>query len=445
MVSPSAKVTQRNSRDKDISSSFLLFLQKSITGKPMNHIVALDMYQSAGVGVAALLLGMILTRKVPILKRFCIPAPVSGGLIISILVLCLYSFAGIECTFNGTVKDISMMLFFTSVGLQCDFKAIRTGGRPLTVMILLVAGLTIFQNLISVGIAKGLGMSPLFGMSAGSIPMCGGHGTSGGFAPLLEKLGLEGAGTITMAAATFGLVSGSLLGGPLGEFLIRRHKLAEESGDSDVIKGIEASGAAPVSGKVVPRSAENTFRDWLMAICTLFIAMALGSGLSKLLELTGITFPTYFGSLISACMLRNLLGITPKAVNAPFLSKTVSIGDISLQLFLGMAMCSLRLWELASLALPLCLILFAQVAFMAIYALAAAFPLLGKSYDSALLVSGLCGFGLGATPNAMANMSAVCFKYRYSAGPFLVVPIIGAMFVDIINTGVITLFLNLIH
>ncbi len=408
-------------------------------------MVSFDMFESAGAGVVALLLGMFLTRKVHFLKRFCIPAPVSGGLIISILVLCLYSFAGIECGFDPTVKDISMMLFFTSVGFQCDFKAIRKGGRPLVVMILLVAGLTLFQNLISVGIAKGLGMSPLFGMGAGSIPMCGGHGTSGGFAPLLERMGLEGAGTITMAAATFGLVAGSLLGGPLAEMLIRRHRLAEESGDSDVIKGIEASAASPGSGKAVPKSEENAFREWVMAICMLFVAMALGSGLSKLLEMTGITFPTYFGSLLAACALRNILGLSPKAVEALSLPKTVFIGDISLQLFLGMAMCSLRLWELSSLALPLCLILAAQVAFMALYAVAAAFPLLGKSYDSALLVSGLCGFGLGATPNAMANMSAVCFKYHYSAGPFLVVPVIGAMFVDIINTGVVTLFLNLIR
>jgi len=404
---------------------------------------ALDMYQSAGVGVVALLLGMLFTRHIPFLKRFCIPAPVSGGLLISLLTLLLYAL-GVECSFNGTVKDLCMMLFFTSVGFQSDMKALRQGGKPLLVMIGLVAVLIAAQNGISVGIARGLGLSPLFGMSAGSIPMSGGHGTSGGFSPLLEELGLVGASSITMAAATFGLVAGSLLGGPLGEALIRRHHLAEPSDRKDVMKGIEATEAAPAAREKASLSEEGAFREMLVAACELFIAMALGTGISKLLAWTGITFPTYFGSLVAACLMRNLFGLSPRIVNKMCIGRIVSLGDICLQLFLGMAMASLRLWELASLALPLTLILVTQVAFMALYGAFVAFPLLGRNYDSAVLVSGLCGFGLGATPNAMANMSAVCYKYRYTVNPFLIVPVIGAMFVDIINTGIVTLFLNLI-
>ena len=172
--------------------------------------------------------------------------------------------------------------------------------------------------------------------------------------------------------------------------------------------------------------------------------MALGSVISKLLVMMGITVPSYFGALIIACLLRNVCGLSPKWEAGLGVGKIVSIGDICLQLFLGMAMASLRLWELASLALPLALILTAQVTFLAIYGAFVAFPLLGRNYDSAVLVSGICGFGLGATPNAMANMSAVCLKYRYAVRPFIIVPIVGAMFVDIINSGVITLFLNLI-
>jgi ESS family glutamate:Na+ symporter len=281
-------------------------------------------------------------------------------------------------------------------------------------------------------------------MAAGSIPMSGGHGTAGGFSPLLEELGLTGASSIAMAAATFGLVAGSLLGGPLGESLIRRHHLAEPSGPTSVMTGIEASEAAPAARETASLSEESAFREMLIAACELFIAMALGTGVSKLLAWTGITFPTYFGSLIAACLMRNLLGLSPRIASRMCLGRIVSIGDICLQLFLGMAMSSLRLWELASLALPLCLILVAQVAFMALYGSFVAFPLLGKSYDGAVLVSGLCGFGLGATPNAMANMSAVCYKYRYTVNPFIIVPIIGAMFADLINTGIITIFLNLI-
>ena len=402
------------------------------------------MYMSAGVGVLALLLGMVFTRKIPFLKRFCIPAPVSGGLLISLLTLLLYSVFGVECRFDGTVKDLCMMLFFTSVGFQSDMKVLKKGGRPLLVMIGLVAVLIIVQNLISVGIATGLKLDPLFGMAAGSIPMSGGHGTSGGFSPLLEKMGLSGASSITMAAATFGLVAGSLLGGPLGEALIRRHRLSDQSAAGDVMTGVEASEASPDARVEQARSQESTFREYLRGACVLLIAMALGTGLSRLLALTGMTFPTYFGALLVACLMRNLFGLSPRWTKELSLKEVVSIGDICLQLFLGMAMASLRLWELASLALPLALILVAQVAFMALYGAFVAFPLLGKDYDSAVLVSGLCGFGLGATPNAMANMSAVCYKYRYAVRPFIIVPIIGAMFVDLINTGVVTLFLNLI-
>lgn len=396
--------------------------------------IVLDMYASAGVGAVALLLGMFFTMKVAFLKRFCIPAPVSGGLLVSIITLLLYSIFGFECSFDGTVKDLCMMLFFTSVGFQCDMKEIRRGGRPLVVLTALVAVLIVAQNLISLGIAKGLGVDPLVGMAAGSIPMSGGHGTSGGFVPLLEQMGLESAQSVTMACATFGLVAGSLLGGPLGESLIRRHKLCEPSARDEVMPAVESDATSHAASV-----------EYLKGACILVIAMALGSGLSKLLALTGVTFPTYFGSLLAACALRNILGLFPKWSGKLSVGEVVSIGDICLQLFLGMAMASLRLWELASLALPLALILIAQVAFMALYAAFVAFPLLGRSYDSAVMVSGLCGFGLGATPNAMANMSAVCFKYRYAANPFIVVPIIGAMFLDIINTGVITLFLNLIH
>jgi ESS family glutamate:Na+ symporter len=406
----------------------------------MERVLSLDLYASAGVGVVALLLGLFFTRKIPFLKRFCIPAPVSGGLLISLLTLLLHSLLGIECVFDGTVKDLCMMLFFTSVGFQSDLKVIRRGGRPLLLMIALVAVLITAQNLISMGIARGLRLNPLFGMAAGSIPMSGGHGTSGGFSPLLEELGLAGASSITMAAATFGLVAGSLLGGPLGEALIRRHHLSQPSADADVMSGTETTESREKGSGTEAKAYQN----YLQGACVLIIAMALGSGLSKLLALTGITFPTYFGALLAACALRNLFGLSPKWEKELCLGGLVSIGDICLQLFLGMAMASLRLWELASLALPLLLILLAQVSFMALYAAFVAFPLLGKTYDNAVLVSGLCGFGLGATPNAMANMSAVCYKYHYAAAPFIIVPILGAMFVDLINTGVVTLFLNLI-
>ncbi len=402
------------------------------------------MYQTAGVGVAALLLGMLFTRKIPFLKRFCIPAPVSGGIVISLLTLALYSFGRVEMDFDGTIKDICMTLFFTSVGFQSNMKALKSGGKPLVVMVLLVAVLIISQNLIAVGAAGAMGLDPLLGMAAGSIPMSGGHGTAGGFSPVLEGLGLSGASSITMACATFGLVAGSMIGGPLAEALIRRRQLAEESGTRDIMEGIEGSEASPESKVERPQSGERSFRDYSKAVYMLVIAMALGMCLSKLLALTGITFPTYFGALIAACVIRNTVEGFTDGEKILSLDKIVSLGDICLSLFLGIAMASLKLWELVGLALPLCVILLAQVAFMALFASVVAFRALGKDYDAAVLVSGLCGFGLGATPNAMANMSAVCFKYRYSVNPFIIVPIIGAMFVDIINTFAVTFFLNIL-
>ena len=410
----------------------------------MHHLVSLDMYQTAGIGVAALLLGILFTRTIPFLKRFCIPAPVSGGLLVSLLTLACYSLLGVEFSFDGTIKDISMMLFFTSVGYQSNMKALKQGGRTLIVMVILVAVLIIIQNLISVGSAKALGIDPLVGMAAGSIPMCGGHGTSGGFSPVLEQMGLTGAQSITMACATFGLVAGSMIGGPLAELLVRKNNLASESHSQDVVTGLEGSEASPESKELRPQSGERSFRDYSKAVYLLVLAMAAGMCLSKLLALTGITFPTYFGALIAACIIRNVTEGFSGGRDILCIDKIVSLGDICLSLFLGIAMSTLRLWELASLVLPLCVILLAQVAFMALFVYFVAFRSLGRDYDAAVLVSGLCGFGLGATPNAMANMSAVCLKYRYAVNPFIIVPVIGAMFVDIINTTVITVFLNLL-
>jgi len=411
----------------------------------MAHQLVLDMYQTAGVGVVALLLGMFLTKAIPTLKRLCIPAPVSGGIIISLLTLTLFEVFSIECSFDGTIKDLCMMIFFTSVGYQSNLKVLKEGGKPLVVMVLLVFALIVLQNVLSVSIAKGMGLSPLLGMATGSIPMSGGHGTAGGFAPLLESMGLEGASSIAMAAATFGLVAGSLIGGPIAERLVRKHKLSEESSEGDdVIVGLESSDASPKSRQEYMHSSEGEFRGYTMAAYELLLAMAIGTLLSKLLGLTGITFPTYFGSLMTAAIIRNTMEASPKTSGKLSLDKIISVGNICLALFLGMAMVSLKLWELADLAIPLITILIAQVVLIFLFVYFIAFRALGKTYDAAILVAGLCGFGLGATPNAMANMSAVCFKYRYAVNPFVIVPIIGAMFVDIINTSVITLFLNII-
>ncbi|MBQ7610820.1 MAG: sodium/glutamate symporter [Bacteroidales bacterium] len=415
------------------------------------------MIQTAGIGALALIVGMSLTRKVSFLQKYCIPSPVSGGIIFSLLTLALYAWFDIEVSFDGTLKDIFMLAFFTSVGFQCDLRVIKKGGKPLIVMLVLLVILITAQNLTAVGFTRLLGVNPLIGMAAGSISMTGGHGTAGGFASVLEGMGLQGAGTIGMAAATFGLIAGSMMGGPLAEKIISKKLVHEQMQEPDeeidpAMSGIESDEASPSGRAKRVSTNEQEFQQYAKASYCILLVMGGGTVLSWLFAKMGVTFPTYFGALILAALARNLLGLIrykeegrwQKGEKLLDMERIVSVGNICLSMFLGMAMVSLRLWELQSLALPVIVILSSQVVLMAVFAYYLAFPLLGRNYDAAILCAGLCGFGLGATPNAMANMSAVCYKFRYTVRPFLIVPIIGAMFTDLINTGIITLFLSLL-
>ena len=417
--------------------------------------IELDMIQTAGIGALALLVGMVLTRKVAFLQKFCVPSPVSGGIIFSLITLILYAWFDVEVSFDGTLKEVFMLAFFTSVGFQSDLKVLKQGGKLLVIMLTLLVVIIALQNLMPMGITKLMGVDPLIGMAAGSISMTGGHGTAGGFAGVLEGMGLHGAGTIGMAAATFGLIAGSMIGGPLAERIICTKLTHEQMQPQDeeidpAMAGIESDEASPAGREKRISTNEQEFQQYAKASYCIILVMGAGTLLSWLFAKTGITFPTYFGALILAAIVRNTMGYVSykegdkweKAEKLLDMERIISVGNICLSLFLGMAMISLRLWELQSLALPLIIILASQVLMMALFAYIVAFPLLGRNYDAAVLCAGMCGFGLGATPNAMANMSAVCYKYRYTVKPFLIVPIIGAMFADFINTGIITLFLN---
>ena len=419
--------------------------------------IELDMIQTAGIGALALIVGMILTRKVAFLQKFCVPSPVSGGIIFSLITLALYGWFDIEVSFDGTLNDVFMLAFFTSVGFQSDFKVLKQGGKLLVIMLVLLVVIIALQNLMPMGITRLMGVDPLIGMAAGSISMTGGHGTAGGFASVLEGMGLEGAGTIGMAAATFGLIAGSMIGGPLAERIIRTKLTHEQVQPKDdeidpAMAGIESDEASPTGRKKRISTNEQEFQQYAKAFYCIFLVMGGGTLLSWLFAKTGVTFPTYFGALILAAITRNTIGFVSykdedkweKAEKLLDMERIISVGNICLSFFLGMAMISLKLWELQSLALPLIVILVSQVVMMAMFVYIVAFPLLGRDYDAAVLCAGMCGFGLGATPNAMANMSAVCYKYRYTVKPFLIVPIIGAMFADLINTGIISLFLNLL-
>lgn len=393
--------------------------------------IQLDMYQTLAVAVLVLLLGNYLKKKIYFLQKFCIPAPVIGGLIFAIMTCICYVTGIAEFSFDDTLREVCMVFFFTSVGFQANLKVLKSGGKSLIVFLGLVITLIILQNLTAVGLAKLLNLNPLIGMCTGSIPMVGGHGTAGAFGPVLEDLNIKGATTICTAAATFGLIFGSLIGGPLGKRLIEKHSLLNTVANDD--------DSLLVEDEKKHERHTNMYAD---AVFQLILAIGVGTIFTMLLTKTGLTFPIYIGAMLAAALMRNICEYTDIATI--HMGEINDLGGISLSLFLGMAMITLRLWELASLALPLVILLAAQVLLIIIFTYVIEFNIMGRDYDAAILVSGTCGFGTGATPNAMANMQAVCDQYVPSIKAYLLIPLVGSLFADFLNSLVITFFINLL-
>lgn len=396
--------------------------------------IALDMYQTLALAVCVLFLGAFLKKKIYVLDKFCIPAPVVGGLVFAIVSCALHGFGILEFTFDETLKTVCMVMFFTSVGFQANVRVIKKGGRSslsLVIFLIAVVALILSQNFVSIGLAKVMGLSPLLGLCTGSIPMVGGHGTAGAFGPILEDLGISGAQTVCTAAATFGLVAGSLMGGPLGRKLIVKR---------DLLKTAVVEDEAPLveEEKKHRRSASM----YAPAAYQIAIAMGLGTIASWLLSKTGMTFPVYIGAMIVAALMRNISEFT--GVFTVHMGEINDIGGICLSLFLGIAMITLKLWQLASLALPLVILLLGQVVLMYLFAHFIVFNIMGRDYDAAILSAGICGFGMGATPNAMANMQALTDRYAPSVKAYLLVPIVGSMFADFLNSLCITFFINML-
>ena len=389
------------------------------------------MYQTIAVAVVVLILGAFLKRKISFLEKFCIPAPVIGGLIFAIFTLICYSTGILEIDFDDTLKEVCMVFFFTSVGFQANLKVLKSGGKPLLIFLVLVIVLIITQNFTAIGLANLLGLDSLTGMTTGSIPMVGGHGTAGAFGPVLEDFGISGATTVCTAAATFGLVAGSLMGGPIGNRLIKKHNLLETIKNDDDTLLVEEE-----------EKHERHFSMYAPAVFQLIIAVGIGTIFSKLLSLTGMTFPIYIGAMIAAAIMRNIGEYTGKITI--HMGKINDLGGICLSLFLGIAMITLKLWQLADLALPLVILLAGQVALMFLFSYIVVFNVMGRNYDAAVLVAGTCGFGMGATPNAMANMQAICEKYEPSVKAYLIIPIVGSLFADFLNSLTITFFINLL-
>lgn len=393
--------------------------------------IQLDMYQTLAVAVLVLLLGNYLKKKIYFLQKFCIPAPVIGGLIFAIMTCICYVTGIAEFSFDDTLREVCMVFFFTSVGFQANLKVLKSGGKSLIVFLGLVIALIILQNLTAVGLAKLLNLNPLIGMCTGSIPMVGGHGTAGAFGPVLEDLNIKGATTICTAAATFGLIFGSLIGGPLGKRLIEKHSLLNTTANED--------DSLLVEDEKKHERHTNMYAD---AVFQLILAIGVGTIFTMLLTKTGLTFPIYIGAMLAAALMRNICEYT--GIATIHMGEINDLGGISLSLFLGMAMITLRLWELASLALPLFILLAAQVLLIIIFTYIIEFNIMGRDYDAAILVSGTCGFGTGATPNAMANMQAVCDQYVPSIKAYLLIPLVGSLFADFLNSLVITFFINLL-
>lgn len=393
--------------------------------------IQLDMYQTLAVAVLVLLLGNYLKKKIYFLQKFCIPAPVIGGLIFAIMTCICYVTGIAEFSFDDTLREVCMVFFFTSVGFQANLKVLKSGGKSLIVFLGLVIALIILQNLTAVGLAKLLNLNPLIGMCTGSIPMVGGHGTAGAFGPVLEDLNIKGATTICTAAATFGLIFGSLIGGPLGKRLIEKHSLLNTAANDD--------DSLLVEDEKKHERHTNMYAD---AVFQLILAIGVGTIFTMLLTKTGLTFPIYIGAMLAAALMRNICEYT--GIATIHMGEINDLGGISLSLFLGMAMITLRLCELASLALPLFILLAAQVLLIIIFTYVIEFNIMGRDYDAAILVSGTCGFGTGATPNATANMQAVCDQYVPSIKAYLLIPLVGSLFADFLNSLVITFFINLL-
>ncbi len=395
--------------------------------------VSLNMFMTLAVAVIVLLIGAWLRKKIKLLDKFCIPAPVVGGLLYALVMTVFHVFGILDVEYDDTLKDVCMVAFFTTVGFQVDFKALKKGGKSLILLTVLVLVLIIAQNGLSLGVSAIIGVDGLLGLCTGSIPMVGGHGTAGAFGPILEDFGMKSATTICTAAATFGLVAGSLIGGPLGNNLIKRHKLYDPNKKTDVNE---------TETQVPATEPEETFSAtrFAKAIYQIAIAMGLGTIISWALSKAGLTLPMYIGGMIIAVIMRNVGDRTTKVDIA---SKEIgAIGEVALSMFLGIAMITLKLWQLADLAVPFLILLACQTVLMIVFAYFVVFNVMGRDYDAAVLTSGMCGFGMGATPNAMANMQAITRKYGPSIKAFLIVPIVGGMFVDFINSMVITVFIN---
>ena len=415
----------------------------------MNTIIV-NPYYTLIAATLVLLIGRLLVGKIKLLQNFNIPEPVAGGLLMAFLIYMLYigtglSFEngihmgqGLSLDFDKSLQDTFMLIFFSSIGLSADFSRLKSGGVGLFIFLGVVALFIVIQNLVGVSLATAFGLKPIIGLMTGSITLTGGHGTAGAWGKVLEqKYSIEGATALGMAAATFGLVLGGLIGGPVSRRLVNKmgRKPLTEPGDESSEAEVGVFEHPEKQRLITAKSAIETMA--LFAACLSFSAL-MDTDFVKSFFPEKFTLPQFIWALLFGVVLRNVL---TSAFKINMFDRAIDVfGNASLSLFLGIALLNLKLWQIMDLALPMLVILAVQTFVMSTYAYFLTYRLMGKDYDAAVLAGGHCGFGLGATPTAVANMQSITEKFGPSHKAFLIVPMVGAFFVDFVNAFILTGF-----
>lgn len=395
----------------------------------------LNIYETMALVSIIFYIGKYLRNKFSILSKYCIPPSVVGGFVFAIFVLLLKITNMATINLDMSLQEIFMTAFFTSIGFTASFKVLKQGGMKVVTFLGLAILLVILQNIVGVTLASLFNLQLLLGLCTASIPMVGGHGTAGSFGPLLESMGVSGATTVSIASATFGLIMGSIVGGLVARSLIHNYKIKTVHDENSKIPPKEVGDFNEENENIL------CLKKLMTGASFLFIAMGLGSLISDLIQNLELTFPSYIGAMIAAAIIRNIYDLLGKEI----VEKEIeTLGSLSLSFFLTMALMGLKLWQLFDLALPLMIMLFAQVILVGCFTYFITFRIMGKNYEAAIFASATCGFGMGATPNAIANMDELTNRYGFVHTPYFVVPIVGCLFIDFINSAILTLFINFI-
>jgi ESS family glutamate:Na+ symporter len=394
--------------------------------------IKFEAWQTIMIAILVLFLGQAMNKKIRFLSRFNIPEPVSSGVVVAVVIAIYFLSTGKTISFDLFYRDILLIVFFTCVGLSSSFAELKQGGKPFFILLFLCSLLIFIQNSLGMGLATAMGINPAVGLMGGSISMVGGLGTSIAWGKVIAaEHGLPNAMEIGIACATMGLVMGSLSGGPIGEYLIRKHKLEPKA--DNIATHVEVT-----HGEEVPVSEDS----FIYTVFIIGIAVGMGMYLNQLLAKTSFRLPAYVTCMFSGIFLSNTIPLIFKKMDWPTRHASLNlISDLSLGLFLSMTLMSLQLWALVSAAAPILVIMAAQLLATSLFVIFVIFNAIRKDYDAAVICAGTMGFGLGATPNAIANMHAITGKYGYSPYAFIIVPLVGGFFLDLVNAVVIELFL----